>query len=326
VTQSSAANVYRTIGLDLGGTNLRGAVVEIDGQKARIVEQRRCHVGEQRNPEAVARLTEKLIVDLDASGRLAVGVGVAGMLEGTSGVVANAPNLGWRDVNFARLVADRIGRPLWLENDLSAICWGEYRFGAARNMPNVLCVFVGTGVGGGAVLGDCLFRGATNACMEVGHVKVAAGGRRCGCGARGCLEAYAGGTHLAMQAREDPSPKLLELVEGEVERLHAGHLDQASEHGCERSRAILERAGAFLGQTLANAVTLLNCDCLLLGGTVWTNTPRLRKVCLSAFDDLTNAPARHAVEIAEAVLGDDAGVLGAADLGLLQSDGTCGAG
>lgn len=308
-------SAQHAIGLDLGGTNLRAAVVEVGDETARLLKQQRLAIGERRDAKTVAGLTASLVRSLDPAGELSVGVGVAGMLRGTSGVVANAPNLGWRDEPFAQLAGAELGRPVWLENDLSAICWGEYRFGAARGLHNVLCVFVGTGLGAGAVLDDRLFRGATNASMEIGHVKVVPGGRPCGCGASGCLEAYVGGTHLAAQAREVQSQTLLELVKGDLHELHAGHLDEACSAGCDRARSILDRAAQMLGQVLANAVTLLNCDCLLLGGTVWTNAARLREVCLDTFDKLVNAPAREAVQVVEATLGDNAGMLGAADLG-----------
>lgn len=174
----SAMSTQHAIGLDLGGTNLRAAVVEVSGTTGRLIKQQRAAVGVQRDPKTVAQMLARLVRELDPGGTLPVGVGVAGMLRGTSGIVANAPNLGWRDAPFAQLAGAELGRPVWLENDLSAICWGEYRFGAARGMHNILCVFVGTGIGAGAVLEDRLFRGATNAAMEIGHVKVADGAVR----------------------------------------------------------------------------------------------------------------------------------------------------
>lgn len=307
------------IGVDLGGTNLRGAYVEIDGEQARIVRQERRAVGDERDPEQVATALAELVKELGAGERIPVGIGVAGMLRGTGGLVANAPNLGWRDVSFGTMVAQRLGRPVWLENDLSAICWGEYRFGAARGFRHVICVFLGTGVGGGGVLDGRPFRGAGNVSLELGHVKVAGvDGRLCGCGQHGCLEAYAGGRSLAAQAQELASETLLSLVGGDVEALHGGHLDEAARRGCAVSAEAIERAGRGLGRVLGDVITLFNPSCLLLGGTVWQNSPRLREVCEAELLVSATPAALPWLHRREAVLGDDAGVLGAADLALVE--------
>jgi len=314
----------RAIGIDLGGTNLRGAQVEIDGQSARIVEQHRYEVGDERNPAAVAKALASLVDELIPDARVPVGIGLAGMLRGTGGMVANAPNLGWREVPFGTLVASELGRPVWLENDLSAICWGEYRFGAARGFRHVVCVFVGTGVGGGAVINGRPDRGAGNVSLEIGHVKIEhTDGRRGDCGQRGCLEAYAGGRPLAEQARELASPRLLALVDGDRERLHGGHLDQAARAGCAESCDVIERAGRELGRVLADVTTLLNPDCVLLGGTVWEGCPRLAEVCKQEFEACVTPAARPWMQLIEATLGDDAGVLGAAGLALSEGIDHC---
>lgn len=309
----------RAIGIDLGGTNLRGAVVEMETDQATIVRQERRTVGADRDAEAVVRALAELVRELGGGESLPVGIGIAAMLRGTTGVVANAPNLGWRDVPFGRLAEAALGRPVWLENDVNVIVWGEQCFGAARGQADVLCVFAGTGVGAGAVCDGRLYRGAGNASLEFGHVKVVENGRGCGCGARGCVEAYAGGRHLVEQALERPSPVLLELVQGRLATVHAGHVDQAAQRGDEGARHIVEQAARWLGLSLANAVTLFNPACLLMGGTVWVGCPRLREQTLAYFQRLVNVPALEGLSIVDTLLGDDAGVLGAAELGLRQA-------
>ncbi len=312
----------RALGVDLGGTNLRVACVEIDGGEATIVGQARREVPGERSPEAIAASLVALVEEVAPGERLPVGIGLAGMLSGMGGVVANAPNLGWRDVPFATLVGTALGRPVWVENDLSAIAWGEYRFGAARGFRHVACVFVGTGVGGGAVLNSRPYRGAGNVSLEVGHVKVVRhNGRRCGCGQEGCLEAYAGGRALAEQAQELSSETLLALVDGDGDALHAGHLDEAARQGCAASADILDRAGGYLGGVLADLTTLFNPSCLLIGGTVWRGCERLRDGALVAFEAEVTPAARPWMHLREAKLGDDAGVLGAADLALVEGIG-----
>ncbi|MBW2732343.1 MAG: ROK family protein [Deltaproteobacteria bacterium] len=305
----------KAIGVDLGGTNLRVALVEVDGTEARILDQRR-QLLQERSPHAVAQVLVQLCHDLDAAGAAPVGIGAAAMLHGTKGMVANAPNLGWRDVDFGALVAKDLGRPVSLENDLSAITWGEHRFGAARGFDDVICVFVGTGVGGGAVLCGELYRGAGNAALEIGHLKVHPGGRLCGCGQRGCLEAYAGGRALAELAREAPESLWLEIAGGDAEALHGGHLDQAAQRGDARAKEVVGRASIFLGQALASVATLFNPSCLLLGGTVWQGCAFLREEATRTLKELLPLPAAGWMQCVEATLEDDAGVLGAADLAL----------
>jgi glucokinase len=178
------------------------------------------------------------------------------------------------------MLEDRLGRDVLLENDLSAICWGECRFGAGRGARNVVCVFVGTGVGGGAVLDGKLYRGAGNTALEIGHVKIAPPDRRCGCGARGCLETYAGGARL----------------------------------GRRPSAGALRTAGTLLGRALGDSCTLFNPDRLILGGSVWHGEPALRRRTLAVLRKAINPPALAALSVTDDRLGDDAGVLGAADL------------
>jgi glucokinase len=238
------------IGIDLGGTNLRAARVAIDGHLVQIVEQRRVAVGEDRAPERVCDKVVKLCDELSAGDPLPVGIGAAGMMDGTDGVLANAPNLGWRDVSFGSMVTAQLGRRVWVENDLSAITWGEHRFGAARGFEHVVCVFVGTGVGGGGVIEGQLLRGGNNVTMEVGHIKVVLEeGRLCGCGQRGCLEAYVGGRSLEQLARSLPgraySSRQFNELGVSKEQLHSGHLDQMARGGEAHARIVIERAGRF---------------------------------------------------------------------------------
>jgi len=306
----------QAIGVDLGGSNLRAAHIRFAGdQSAHVV--RHAHIKlTQRDPDKVACLLRSVTQDLSAGVQMPIGVGLAAMLRGFDGMVSVAPNLGWREVNFAQVYHDLFAERLHLENDLSAIVWGEYRFGAARGLTSVLCVYVGTGIGGGLIVDHKLWRGAGNVGGEIGHVKAMSGGRVCGCGERGCLEAYVGGRYIAMQAQESPSKAMLEQVSGNAEALVASHIDLAAAHGDTLARAIIMQAGEYLGSALASAVTVLNPDGLLLGGSVWESCPTLRKQTLATFESSVNPPSREILQIREASLGDQAGLYGAADLAL----------
>lgn len=296
------------IGIDLGGTNIRVARVnlEIDVEE-RIEEQIKEKVGDP-NPKAVADQISSMVNSLGGG---LIGIGVAGMLKGTSGVVANAPNLGWIDVPFGKILEERLGRPVWLENDVGAIAWGEYRFGVARGCQNVVCVVVGTGVGAGAVLNGEVYRGSSGASMEIGHVKVELDGRLCGCGQRGCLEAYAGGRHIVDQAREDPSDLLLNF--SDMDKLNPWHVQEVAEKGDEKCKVIFQKACSYLGLVLANTVTLFNCDSLIIGGTVWNNCVDMMSEGIRIIKEQTNDPAYNGLKLMR-YSSEDSGVLGAADL------------
>jgi glucokinase len=305
------------IGVDLGGTNCRAALVEIAG--GRILDEEKRPVVD-RAPGRVADLAAAIVNRLDPSGARSVGVGFAGMLRGFAGVVANAPNYGWRDVDLARLLVERMpGRTARLYNDLNAIAYGEHRYGAGRGAGDLLCVYLGTGVGGGMVLDGRLYLGSDNLAGEIGHVKVVPGGRRCGCGQLGCIEAYVSGRNLAERARDELSrpgapPSLALTLAGDAARIHAGHIDEAARRGDAWAGALWDEVAPMLGLVLANAVTILNPSRLVLGGGVWDGAPDLRRRATVAFRALVNAPSGDAVTLLDTALGDGAGMLGAAAL------------
>ncbi|HZS40571.1 MAG TPA: ROK family protein [Polyangia bacterium] len=315
------------VGVDLGGTNARAALVDVE--RGAIIGDEAKHPLGDRAPDAVAALLEELARAVDPRGeRLGVGVGIAAMLRGWSGVVVNAPNLGWREVDFRARLRGRVGARAELYNDLNAIAFGEATYGAARGVRDVLFVFVGTGVGAGLVLDGELYIGATHLAGEFGHTKVVApdapGARQCGCGQRGCLEAYASGRNIQTRVREElraliaagqPQPTLaLQLAGGALEHVHAGHLDEAARLGDAYANRLWDEVARYLGIALANAVTMLNPSRLIMGGGVWQGAPELGRRALREFDAAVNAPSREGFSIVESALGDLAGVLGAAAL------------
>jgi glucokinase len=194
------------VGVDLGGTNVRVGIV---GPGGKILAAVRSRVADPAPERVVSLICDRIRVALgkasveldDVAG---VGIGAAAQLRGESGVVAVSPNLGWREVPFGGMLASALGRPVRVVNDVEAITWAEVSFGSARGHQNALGVFVGTGVGGGLVLDGRLIRGATGMAVEIGHVKVRnEGGEPCGCGGRGCIEAYLGGANLTRRLQRE---------------------------------------------------------------------------------------------------------------------------
>ncbi len=311
------------LGIDLGGTNVRAALVDRDG--GRIVASRKSVLAD-RAPEAVARAAAEAAreaaaeVGADPARLHGAGVGLAGQCLGSSGVVLNAPNLGWRDVPFGALLGRALGAEARVTNDLSAAAWGELHFGAAQGFSEVLVFFVGTGVGSGLVVRGRLVEGARGVAGEIGHVRVTPprGGapRRCGCGQMGCLEAWAGGMNLSARVREDlaagAETAVRDLVGGDLGSVSPAAVERAFAQGDAYARDLWEEIGELLGTAVANAVTLLNPARLILGGGVLLGCPGLAAATRRVLDAAVSPSAAVGLSVAEAALGDDAGLVGAA--------------
>jgi glucokinase len=272
--------------------------------------------------ETVRAAAAQAGVDLGALSGVGIGVGVAGQCEGTTGVVINAPNLGWRDAPFGDLLKQELGLGVEVVNDLAAAAWGERSFGAAKGADDAALVFVGSGVGCGLILGGRLHHGALGVAGEIGHMKVAPRGavpRKCGCGEWGCLEAYAGGMNLAARVRDEVADGraggVLEAAGGDASRLSAAAVEGAYQAGDPYARELWAEVGELLGTAMANLVTLLNPSRVVLGGGVLLGCPNLERIVRAHLGDRTLRVARRGLLVVRAGLGDDAGVVGAALLG-----------
>ncbi|MCD6497939.1 MAG: ROK family protein [Deltaproteobacteria bacterium] len=311
------------VGIDWGGTNFRAALVRLE---------------ENRAPEILGRFEERrpssgsYEEDLSWAGRqldqLApsvrhVGVGLAAMVRRRDGLMRKAPNMGWdvppQGIRFGSLSGTIWKRDVVVVNDMSAIAWGEYRLGAARDTDDMLCVFWGTGLGGAVIADGRLLDGAGGVAVEIGHLKVRPGGRLCGCGARGCVEAYVGGRQLLDRLRQDLSPEgpvggslVLQLAGGVVAAVHPGHVDEAARRGDPYALGFWDEVAEFAALAISHAVTLFDPGVVVAGGTVWMGCPDLRKRVEARVSALANAPAAQGIQFRMAQLGDDAGVLGAA--------------
>jgi glucokinase len=303
------------VGVDLGGTNVRAAL--IDTSTGSFVGNEAKAPVTDKDPAKVAALVETTVKAVDPEARRhGVGIGFAGMLRGWSGVVVNSPNFGWREVDFRSLLRARVGERTELYNDLNAITFGEAMYGGAKGVRDVLCVYVGTGVGSGIVADGKLYTGSTHLAGEFGHVKMVPGGRLCGCGQRGCLEAYASGKNIQARVREElrgGGSMAIELAGG-LDKVHAGHIDEAALKGDVYADRLWNEVAGLLGVALGNYVTVLNPSRLVMGGGVWQKTPELRRRATAEFFVHINRPSLEGFAICDTTLDDSAGVLGAAAL------------
>ena len=312
------------LGVDLGGTNARAAVVDRDSGEIVAAHKESHH---DRGPAAVVAVVVRAMEEAARVGGREprsfdrVGVGLAGQCLGRTGLVLNAPNLGWRDVPFGEMLERASGVKVRIVNDLSAAAWGEKRFGAAKGVDDVVLVFVGSGVGSALILGGNLHEGYRGVAGELGHVKVrpmrpGTPPRRCGCGEVGCLEAYTSGMNIAARVREElaagEASSVRELVQGDLGRVNASVLDTAYAQGDAYARALWLEVADLLGTAIASVVTLLNPARVILGGGVVLGCPELQRLVREVFAAKASRSAAVGLTLERAFLGDDAGVIGAA--------------
>ena len=307
-----------TIGVDVGGTKVAAGVVDDEG---RILARTR-RPTPSASPTDVEDVIAECVAELRAGHEVeAVGVGAAGFVDAERSRVLVAPNLTWRDEPLRDAVSARIGLPVVVENDANAAAWAEHRFGAGRGEAHLVVVTVGTGIGGGIVVDGRLFRGRHGVGAEFGHLQLVAGGRRCGCGQRGCWEQYCSGRALLREAREIADvrraygARLLELGEGRPEGIEAREVTEAAREGDPAALECFEVVGTWLGQGLADLAAVLDPGAFVVGGGVADAGELLLGPARRTFAArLTGTAYRPHADIRAAELGNDAGLVGAADL------------
>lgn len=297
-----------TIGIDLGGTKMTAGVVDGAGD---LLE--RVSVPRPRDPEEMATAPVELARRLLREGIVAVGLGVAGLVDWPAGVLVWGPNVVGEKIPYRQLLEEGLGLPAAVDNDANAAALAEARSGAGRSHRTVLMVTLGTGIGGGIVVAGQVFRG-TSFAGEIGHMVVDVGGPDCTCGQRGCWETFASGRRLDQMARDevarDPSGEIARLAAGSIPT--GRHLTDAAVAGDDRAAALLADLGVWLGIGMANLIAVLDPDVIVVGGGV------------SRAGDVVLDPARQSVAAAvegsayrsptpirAALFGEDATVIGA---------------
>ena len=308
-----------TIGVDVGGTKVAAGVVDDRGE---ILEQVR-RPTPSTNPEETADVIAEVVELLkdkfeDVS---AVGLGAAGFVDETRSTVLFAPNLAWRDEPIKEKVEGRVGMPVIVENDANATAWGEARFGAGRGESHLVCVTLGTGIGGGIISEGRLYRGRFGIGAEVGHFRVVPDGRRCGCGNRGCWEQYASGNALVHEARHlarvapAMAARLLELAGGTPEEISGPEITQAAREGDPAALESFRTVAKWAGQGLADLAAILDPGAFVIGGGLSDAGDLILEPIREAFANaLTGRGHRPMADVRIAELGSAAGIVGAADL------------
>lgn len=276
-----------TVGIDIGGTKVAAGVVDGDGT---ILERARAETpSKSKTPKVVEDTICELVLDLaDRHDVHAVGIGAAGFVDAERANVLFAPHLAWRNEPLRDALSSRLRLPVVVDNDANAAAWAEWRFGAARGEEYMVCVTLGTGIGGSILRGGVVERGKYGVAGEFGHMQVVSQGHRCPCGNRGCWEQYSSGNALVREARELASAEspvaepLLERVGRDLTAITGPLITEAAQEGDPMAIELFQDVGHCLGVGIANLAAALDPGTFVIGGGV------------SAADQLLLDPARDA--------------------------------
>ncbi|MGN8551693.1 UNVERIFIED_CONTAM: ROK family protein [Microbacterium sp. SLM126] len=303
------------VGIDIGGTKIAGGVVDADG---RIVEKLRVDtpIDTKALSAAVIDMARHFAAGHDIA---AVGVAAAGFIDRAGAIVIHAPNIAWRNEPLKATLEAGIDVPVTIENDANAAGWAEFRFGAGRDVDNMVMLTMGTGVGGAIVLDGELFRGGHGIAAELGHTRFTRDGLPCGCGQNGCLEQYASGRALQREANAladsggiGQALADLRSEKGSISGPAVSRLVLAGDPGATEA---LRRVATALGEACGGFQAVLDPELFVIGGGVaQLGEDLLAPVRLAYETSLPGYGDRPVAQFAIAQLVNDAGLIGAADL------------
>ena len=311
----------KRIGIDVGGTNVKIALVDENGK---IIYSNSvptyAKMGYEYTVNNIKQSIRDLMKETNTTEKDIEGIGFdfPGQVDYQTGIVKLAPNIpGWVNVPIAKMIEEEFKIPTKIDNDVRCAALGEMKFGAGRGCKNFICITVGTGIGSGIVINGQLVRGAANAAGEIGHIKLQMDdGPLCGCGDRGCLEAYASGPAIVAMAQDylkgGKSAKFAEMAsDGEITPYIVA---KAAEAGDPVAKRIFEIMGHRIGMGLTSVINLLNPEKVIVGGGVAECGDLLLEPIRKTIKERAMAVAGASVEIVPAELGNSAGVIGASML------------
>ena len=317
--RSAISSSELTIGIDIGGTKVLGGVVDSTGK---IIDSARRLTPPTGGKELIATMVE-VVKEFKSKHEIAgVGISIAALISADQGTVVGAPNIAnLSKLNFVSELKKEFDIPIIAENDANAAMWAEFKFGNAHGLNPVIFFIIGTGMGGGLVIDGKLFRGANGIGAEFGHMIVQPNGVQCGCGAYGCIEQYASGSALMRYAKEaiasNPAKgqELLDLCGVELSNLTGSALTEAAKKGNEMALAAFNKQADWLGSACASYTLLLDPQAIVVGGGVVEAGELFLKPVRSAMEKYMPFAGTHLLpKIIAAKFGNDAGLIGAADL------------
>ena len=318
------------VGCDLGGTNIKAGLVDVD--TGTVLTSRSIPTQARQGPEAVLERMAKLIADLIKESQIAsseiggLGISAPGVIDLETNTTLFLPNLytEWRNVAVGERMKAHLGLDVDMLNDVRAITYGEWAFGAGQGVDSIACFAIGTGVGGGLLVNNQLVLGFGGTAGELGHQTVDPNGPLCGCGNYGCIEVFASGPAIAAEAgrgiRQGWSTKIIELIDNDLNKLSAKIVAEAAHMGDPLALEVWNRAGTYLGIGIANILTCVGVKRVVLGGGVSKAGELLLDPIWKVVKERVFLMPVEKVEILTAKLGNDAGTVGMAAWSARQHD------
>lgn len=322
-TPASAEVSDLAIGIDIGGTKVAGGLVDARGRVVRRARRDTPHRSMRPSvvEDTIVDVVDELLGTLGGQRVVAVGIGAAGFVATDRATVVFAPHLSWRGEPLRERLSERIEAPLFVDNDANAAAHAEWRFGAAAEETHLVMITLGTGIGGAILMDGKVVRGRFGIAGEFGHMQVVPGGHRCECGNRGCWEQYASGNALVREARTlllAASPMANDLsirVGGDPTLLTGPLVTEAAREGDQTAVELLTEIGTWLGVGIANIAAALDPGTFVIGGGVSAAGELLLGAARDTYRrQLTGRGYRPEARIVAAQLGNEAGLIGAADL------------
>jgi glucokinase len=305
-----------TIGIDIGGTKISAGVVDSSGN---LIDSSRCSTPTEGGKELISSVIN-LIKEFNKKYEIkGIGISIAALISSDYGTIVGAPNIAnLSKLNFVNEIKEEFELPIIIENDANAAMWAEFKFGNAKGLNPVMFFIIGTGVGGGLVIDGKLFKGANGIGAEFGHMCVVPNGLLCGCGSKGCIEQYASGGALiryaneALLANPDKSEEVLSFGEG---KLSGTALTKAAKAGNELALAAFSKQADWLGLACASYSLIIDPQAIIIGGgVVDAGELFLAPVRAAMRKYMPFAESHVPPKIIAAKFGNDAGLIGAADL------------
>jgi glucokinase len=316
---SASAISGLTVGIDIGGTKVLGGVVDTDGKILATYRKDTPKNGGQDLINVIIEVVKELQTKHQITG---IGVSTAGIVSADRKTVIAAGNIAnWNDVALADALVKEFGLPAVVENDANAAIWAEFKFGNAKGLNPVMFFIIGTGMGGGLIIDGKLYRGAHGIGAEFGHMMVKLDGEKCGCGAIGCIETYASGSALMRYAHEEIASNLekgkalLNFGDGTLNGFTGQVLTKAAQAGDQLALSAFAKQSDWVGSAIASYTLLLDPEAIIIGGGVIDAGDIFLKPAIAAAEKYMPFAGKHPLpKIIAAKFGNDAGLVGAADL------------
>jgi len=310
------------VGCDLGGTNIKVGVVDVENGKI-VIEESAPTLAREGHDAVMARMADLINKVIEESGIPneeigGVGIGAPGVLDLDKGLVLFLPNLPgtWPNVPLVDTISGKTGLPVYILNDVRAITFGEWKFGAGRGVDTMACFAIGTGVGGGLVINGRLHLGINGTAGELGHQSIDFNGPKCGCGNRGCVEAYASGPAIAAAAAkvvmQGGTTKIAEMVDYDLNKITPRVVYEAALAGDKTANEIYQQAGEAIGMGVSNVLVAVGARKVVIGGGVAAAGDLLLEPIRRTIQEHVFVMPKDLVEVVPAELGNDAGIIGTA--------------